>query len=369
MSSVGLLFSCKEAFNPKINPISNNLLVVEGFINTGSDSTIIKLNRSVKLADQKVLNPEVGATVSIESETNQIYLLKEKDKGVYVTPALQLNSKLKYRLKIKTSKNVNYQSDFVEVKEAPPIDDLNWKVVDNGLQVYVNAHDDSNKTRYYRWEYTDTWIFNARFESLLVWNGFGLTDRTNNIFQCWGNSNSSTILLGSTAKLEKDVIFQSPIALLDHHAERLGHRYSILVKQYAITKEAYQFYEEIKKNTETLGSIFDAQPSEIKGNIYNVDVPAEPVIGFIGAGTVQQKRIYISKNDLPTSFYLIRDAACAAPALVEILKAEEIAGYFASGQNIPIDYGPGPGVNFYASSRYCADCTLRGTNKKPDFWQ
>ena len=360
--------SCKKPFSPKIIDNNNNLLVVEGFINTGADSTIFKLNRTVLLENQTTVNPETGATVNIESESNQVFLLKEEAKGVYASPALQLNPNSKYRLRIKTAKNSIYLSDFVEVKESPPIDEVGWKITNNGLQIYANTHDASNKTRYYRWEYTDTWIFHSRYQSFLMWNGTSLVARNNNIYQCWGNQNSSTVILGSTAKLENDVIFQSPITLIGHHSEKLGLEYSILVKQYALTKEGYQFYEELKKNTETLGSIFDAQPSEIKGNIHNVDSPSEPVIGYISAGTVQKKRIFLTKQDLTPAFYLISD--CSPLYFVTINRPDEYAGFFGSGEAIPIDYAPspGPGLNIYTSDRRCADCTSRGTNKKPSFW-
>ncbi|RYG21045.1 MAG: DUF4249 domain-containing protein [Chitinophagaceae bacterium] len=362
-------FGCKDAFSPKVNEANKNLLVVEGFINTGNDSTIIKLNRTAQVADKKVLNPEGGATVTVESETNQAFQLPEIQKGIYAVSSLQLNSKAKYRLRIRTANNSVYLSDLVESKESPAIDEVNSKVVANGLQVYVSTHDASNTTRYYRWEYTDTWIFRVAQESTLMYDGFGISPRNNNIYQCWGTANSSTVIIGSTAKLQNDVVFQQPITLLDHHAERLSERYSILVKQYAITKEAYQFYEELKKNTESLGSIFDAQPSEIKGNIHNINAPAEPVIGYIGAGTVQKKRIFISRNELPLTFFTIRNPECATENIVEIRRYEEYAGFFASGENIPIAVAPAPGNRYYTASRFCADCTLRGTNKRPDFWQ
>lgn len=367
-----LISSCKEKFNPEVSQKDNNLLVVEGFINTGNDSTIFKLNRTVLLDNKQVLNPEVGATLTVESETNVSYPLIEKEKGMYVAPPLNLTKNTKYRLKIKTAKNANYLSDFVAVKESPPIDNVTWKVGVNGLQIAVNAHDDTKNTQYYRWEYTDTWIFYASYQSLLMYVDKQIVPRhpsTFQIFQCWGNYNSSTILLGSTAKLDKDVIFESPIALIDHHSERLTEKYSILVKQYALTKEAYQFYEQLKKNTETLGSIFDAQPSELKGNIRNVSNPNEPVLGFISAGSIQEKRIYILKKDLPASFFIIQNSLCINPPYIATATTpDDLAGFFATGTNIPIDYGPKAGT-YYSGGRECTDCTLRGTNKKPAFWQ
>src|SRR5690606_35363898 len=83
---------------------------------------------------------------------------------------------------------------------------------------------------------------------------------------CWKYANSSTILLGSSAKLQSAVISEKPLTTIPAGHEKLAKRYSILVKQYAIDKKAYEFYSLMKKNTESLGSIFDPQPSEIRGN-------------------------------------------------------------------------------------------------------
>jgi hypothetical protein len=48
-----------------------------------------------------------------------------------------------------------------------------------------------------------------------------------------------------------------------------------------------------------LGTIFDAQPTEITGNIRSLSDPAEKVIGFINAAPVQEARIFISKEEVP----------------------------------------------------------------------
>ena len=100
-------------------------------------------------------------------------------------------------------------------------------------------------------------------------------------------------------KLENDVIYLNPIAFIPGDSEKLMTKYSVMVKQYALTKEAFDFWQTLKKNTESLGSIFDAQPSQLTGNIKNVNNPEEPVLGYISAGTVQQKRIFIAKAELP----------------------------------------------------------------------
>ena len=54
--------------------------------------------------------------------------------------------------------------------------------------------------------------------------------------------------------------------------------------------------------------------------------------------------------------------------------APPVAINIYSGVEIPIyavvpDTGPPPILGFSASGVACVDCTLRGTNKRPDFWQ
>ncbi|TCC90161.1 DUF4249 domain-containing protein [Pedobacter frigiditerrae] len=364
-----LLSGCKENFNPVVAPINTNILVVEGMINAGADSTIINLSRTVLVSEKTTTKPEIGATLTVESESNQAYPLSEltTKKGTYGSLPLNLDPSKKYRLRIRTANGTIYLSDFVETKVSPVIDLVGYDAdVTKGLQIYVNTKDQTNKSRYYRWEYEETWIFYSAYQSLLMWDGKDVVGRSsaNSIYQCWGNTKSSTIVLGSSVKLDKDVIFKQPIILNPSTSEKFTEKYSILVKQYTLTKEAYDFWQNLKKNTESLGSIFDAQPSQLTGNIHNQANPLEPVIGFISAGTIQKQRIYITKGELP-GFTKPLNADCNA-AVVEPTTPLDFPLYFQSGFTVPIAF---VGTGVLASSKECVDCTLRGTNKKPAFWQ
>ncbi len=297
-----IILGCKEPYNPVVTTTNSNLLVVEGLINAGADSTIINLSRTVIIANKTTANPEPGAVVTVESDANETFSLKEEKKGIYSAPPLGLNASKKYRLRIKTSNGSTYLSDYVEVKLSPVIENVGYDVLADGVRLHVSTKDINNKSIYYRWEYQETWIFYAKYDSFLYWNGTSLAyrDRTNNnIYQCWGNEKSSKILLGSSAKLAQDVIYQLPINLIPSTSEKLGERYSILVKQYVLTKDAYEFWQNLKKNTESLGSIFDAQPSQLASNIHNVNDATEPVIGYISVGSMQQQRIYLTKDKFP----------------------------------------------------------------------
>ncbi|MEP6583784.1 MAG: DUF4249 domain-containing protein, partial [Ginsengibacter sp.] len=160
-----LACGCKEKFNTNIPSPSTGYLVVEGFISSGQDATTITLTRSVKLYDSVNIVPEQNAIVNIESETNQLFPLNETASGVYTSAILTLNSNEKYRLQIKTQDNKDYVSDFVAVRRTPDIDTLSWTRENGGVKIYVNTHDAQNNTRYYRWDYEETWEFHSTYYS------------------------------------------------------------------------------------------------------------------------------------------------------------------------------------------------------------
>ncbi len=176
----------------------------------------------------------------------------KKNRGDYVAAGLNLNPAKKFRLRIKTAAGATYLSEFVVVSLSPAIEGVTWKVEPGGLQLLASTRDVTNNSRYYRWEYEEKWIFYSAWESLVKWDVTKLVPRSlsiEGIFQCWGSEKSKNIVIGSSAKLDNDVIFENPITFIESDSERLSEVYSILVKQYVLTKEAYQFWQELQKNT------------------------------------------------------------------------------------------------------------------------
>jgi hypothetical protein len=43
------------------------------------------------------------------------------------------------------------------VQNNPPIDSISWKRDEEGVRVFVNTHNPEGNTRYYRWEFEETW--------------------------------------------------------------------------------------------------------------------------------------------------------------------------------------------------------------------
>ena len=375
---ISMLFftHCKQEYDPHIEAKTTGLLVVEGFINSGQGPTTIRLSRSSDLEDT-TLKPEDGAQLNVEGDDGSNFLLFNNGNGEYQVSQLTLYNGVKYRLYIKTSDGKEYVSDYTPVKYTPPIDSITWQWENDGLRLYVNAHDPQSDTKYYQWKFEETWEIHSTYYNELVYIidpvssaptavTYKYPDQhtDTSIYKCWNTLASSSIVLGSTEKLTSNVVYL-PVQYIEPHSEKLSVLYSINLRQYSISKDEYLFLQKMKKNTEQLGTIFDPQPSEISGNIHCVSDPGETVIGYVEISQEQVKRLFISNNEVPGWNF---DPGCV---FIEIdNKPDSIRKYgvdlmptLVSKKDIIRGI-----VSFYASFPRCVDCTLRGVHQKPDFW-
>jgi hypothetical protein len=372
-----LSMSCKKPYSPPVINAPNSYLVVEGAINTAG-KTAVKLSRTVNISGVSTVSPVTGAIVSIESSDNNTYLLTESTSGAYTSDSLSLNNTLKYRLAIKTTNDQQYTSDYEAVSPNPPIDSVGFNIVAGGMQLYVNTHDPTNSTKYYRWDFSETWKFHAKYFSDYMSTVSGPAPRSQqqDIYYCFASDTSSNVILGSTARLSQTVIYQNPLTRVPSNSEKIETEYTIQVNQYALSGDAYNFWTNLKKNTEQLGSIFDAQPSSAVGNIHNTVNPAEPVIGDISVCPVQTKRIFIFERQLPQTWEPLYPYTCTLDSdyfSAPKTGVNEVQIYLTGSNTaaVPIEefYVMGVPAGYTSSDAECVDCRIRGTQTQPSFWK
>jgi hypothetical protein len=362
------VMACVKPYTIPASAGNLNHLVVNGVISIGAPSEI-KLSRTVNITDTIKTVPEKGATLFIESSEGSIYSFNEEDSGRYTSSSNPNSFNEQYRLKIQTADGKEYMSEFVQAKQAPPIDSIEWEQHeqdDRDIFFYVNTRDPSGQSRYYRWEYEETVAYTSQFESYADYidGQIVFLEPEQMRYNCWTYFYSTAILLGSTINLSQDVISHAFINRVINDNSKISERYSILVKQYVLTAEGYKYWQLLKQNSEQTGNLFDPQPSQLFGNIHCVTVPDEPVLGFLSATSISQKRIFIRWNELKFRTDPHRDRDCGeqvifpeqAPDFLTNRNAYLIA-YFVTGGNIGIAR---PG---------CVDCRLRGgTTTKPSYW-
>ena len=165
---INLLPGCVQKFQPNIPSPVTGYLVVEGIINFGGPATV-SLSRTTLISDTSLIH-ETGASIQVEGKDNSIFPFTEISNGVYGTNQLPLNASQLYRLDIKTKDGKQYLSDYVPAKTTPAIDSINWKATTDGVQIFLNTHDPSNNTIYYKWDYEETWEFHSQYVKDLVYD-------------------------------------------------------------------------------------------------------------------------------------------------------------------------------------------------------
>jgi len=378
--TIALLFclsftACKEVYKPELHSPETGYLVVEGFINSGDDVTAITLSRTVKAEDVTSIVYEHGASVRVEGENNESFPLNESVNGVYSSAApLHLNADEKYRLHINTTAGQEYVSDYTSVKYTPAIDSVTWQRDNGGVRIYANTHDQQNNSRYYLWKYVETWEFHARYLTFLQYeidpatsNAIGVIPSNpspdTTIYKCWKTVNSSSIIIGSSEKLSENKIYL-PIKYIAPNTEELTVLYRMELKQYALSHSAYLFYQQIKKNTEELGTIFDPQPTELNSNIHCVTNPSEPVVGYMEVSQEQTKTLFIRNHEVEP---WATPEACELVTVVN--DPDSIAPYRYGYMPVQaVSYRGLSIASFSVTTPSCTDCRLRGTNVRPANW-
>ncbi len=366
-----------EPYTPEISKYED-LLVVDGVITDGPGPYKVKLSRSFKYSDSEGV-PEQQAVVLIRDDQANVVTLLETAPGVYETTDQDFRGIIgrEYQLYVETSDQQKWESEFVELKKVPEIErvyaefgeKIGEKEVEEGFQIYVDTYDPDNQTRYYRYDFVETWEFVVPYPSYYIVQNSLLRFRTEKVGNCWKTIASDEIIVTTSENMQSDMIKRFPVHFVSTVGNRLGIRYSILVRQYSLSREAYVYWEQIKNANQELGTLFDKQPSQIRGNIYNLDDPEIPVIGFFEATSVDTARLFITRSEIPPETKMISEfARCRYDYLVieknNFRKYDEW-GYCMVLDVITPEIFNGLGV---VKPFECCDCTQTGSNIRPSFW-
>jgi hypothetical protein len=357
--------SCIEPYNPPAIKEIVDILVVDGFLNSTDSSAVVKLSRAISLSDTGEPGPERNATVRIEDENGNFYPLMEMGDGNYSIQKLPVNPLIKYRLAFTTS-NSTYASDFIDLKISPPIDSITYRKDPRfeSVGIYIYTHDASNTTKYYQWTYNETWEYTSgHFSSAKLQNG-SVVPQDKDIDRCWKTQPSTEIHISSSNDLREDAIRNFQLMTIPVGSPKLFRKFSLEVQQRALAKEAYDFWLQLKKTTESLGGLFDPLPSQVIGNIKNITDSDQPVLGYFSGGHVSKKRIFIKISDLPVELRKIVPPYCP----IDTIELAELSTY--PDMNLIGPYGYPLEGYIYSRDSGCMDCTdAGGIPVRPDFWE
>jgi hypothetical protein len=286
-----------------------NILVVEGFISTAPGPHTVLLSRTAKFGNvfEGFAGPVEGAQVSVRDNEGNITFLTENETGVYQTPnTFQAEVGKAYTLLINTAEGVSYSSLPESVLSTPDIDTmytafealpaLEGDIPTSGVNVIVELEDDPEKKDYYRWSNSGTYEFNTRPD--LFRNNEGQPAPKDCCATCYiGDLADESIRIADDVNRNGNRITEI-VAFIEDDGLRFTNKYWLRLEQYAITEEAFQFFELLEEQLTISGDIFDPPPAKIGTNMINLDNPDEDVLGYFWASELEVDSMFITSTAL-----------------------------------------------------------------------
>ena len=377
-----LLFdSCVELYTPPLDVNDAvNLLVVEGLITNETGPFGIRLTSTVPVYDYRnILTnslPITGAAVQILDDKGNIYTLYENDAGWYETAEKDLKGIPGniYTLMINTIDGREYESSPVLMQEAPDIDRVHYQEIkrthfdletpyeENWLNILVDTKSLGKDITYFKWDFEETWEFEMPTYVLVSHSSEGPPPSMESIDvewerkHCWVSESSSSILITSTVNAPDNEIKNFILQSIGPPDDRLNIKYSILVNQYVIDRNLYNFFKRIRESNEETGGIYEKTPAKIIGNIQCCNGEKE-ALGYFMASVEKSIRIFIT----PAEHSVDKGTAyggCGWTSSPPRYHSFILYGTYNNGT-----------TNVWSNNYYCTDCRARGTNIKPDFWE
>jgi len=373
--------SCTESF--EIETIDfENVLVVESTITSEMKTQLVKLSRTSPLNEPGGVK-EHNAVVKVVSSGGATYnFIEDGTTGDYYSNQMfQAQPDVAYTLEVSTQSGENYISTGVVLPQAVEMDqvyaELDTKGGKQGVSVFVDTQDLTGNAKYFRYEYEETYKIVTPYVATLsaeVVNYNPSTDTYEIVTSqrkpepvCYSTDYSTGIIQTATADLTDNRVFHFPVRFIDEDNPIFRERYSILVKQYTQSIEAYTFYNIINElgNVESLLS--QGQPGYVAGNMTSVENANKKVLGFFEVSPVAYKRIYFSNDDfgLDQPPYFV-DCNRSSLNYNNPLEDRDILyqllvnfNYQVLEENHPI---------YVVVQAECSVCTSFSSNVKPDFW-
>jgi len=374
-----LLNSCVEKYWPDLGDKYEKLLVVDGMITNRPGPYTIRLSYSSQLM-YGTSTAVQGCAVIISDNTGYSETLNEIEPGRYITsnPAFQGVVGRQYKLTIHTPAEQTYESGFQELLDHVGIDSVYASIEYKsnpdgdhdlaGYQFYVSSEAAKNDTNYYFWRMEQTYEFNPNYRIKYMFDGqYHTIPHPAPYYTCWKTDAVPAIITYSTQQLNEPVIRDLPLHYVTTETKELSIKYSVLVKQLTLNKEAYNYWSSLQDQVSGQGSLYDKQPYQIRGNISNMMDPAEPVLGYFFAAGSDEKRIFADRPE-DTPFYYSTNCGMVTEDLWRMLWS--IRHKWPVFLTIIYDDEGGGAKTALPNDPVCVDCRAAGGDtEKPEFWE
>lgn len=326
---LGLLISCEEYYRPDIEQVSR-LLVIESHVTNNPAQNFVRLSKTRNYYSTSPIEWISGATVELVALDWKIIKAREESAGYYQFLETPVSGK-SYKLRVVYQKDT-YESGYVVMPPPVSIDSLYTRhEVDKvykvngynvpelfdrpGQKIFISAPV-TPQLAYYRFSY----------RAIIQWtyNPFTVDDPSSTLIKPPRGANYKRptpedtayhVLYGWKSIGDKDVFnlaspkeFSGSDAIFDHEIVSLAYNsyeyldstvqeprnWILILDQYGITRDSYDFHEQLNRQFTADGSLFDPVLTQVKSNIHCLNDPSKIALGFFDLNSHRQYRFFLN---------------------------------------------------------------------------
>lgn len=309
----------------------DDVLVVDGKVNLQDSVQTVYLTRTEVVGRSGSFPAESGADIMLLENDVAVAHYTETAPGVYQVVDFKPQGDKSYHIEIQLRNGDRYASEPAMMPKRVPVDSA-YFIFDKGTTLTLFSRiriPSEGGTAYLRWR-----VRHVYQRSDLQCGSLDV------ITTCYYESNrptdNQTVPLLDGSDLAAGSVVEFAITEDNVAAEIFGEITYYTILQESLPQSAFQYWEKVNTLLSQTGSIFDAPPGQVRGNIFKVGEPEALVLG---------------------TFY---------PASEEVVYVKTIPGDFAPVQLNPYCGAPGfPPVPFPFPE--CCYCTFG--IEKPDYWR
>jgi hypothetical protein len=317
---VFILTSCEEYYQPAMDVVPA-ILVVDAHLSNDSRQSYVRLLMTSDFYNRAPSDSISGANVKLIEGGNYTIEGYEKHKGYFTFAEPPISGK-RYHIRI-TYKEDIYESNSVTMPPLPTIDSIYTKDVimkayrtdaygvpatieTSGREICIDAPI-TPTLQYYR--------FNDRAILQWVYNPPEMVGPPPPPFYGW-KSFYYNELFNLTGPKEFNVstsVRQHPLLALDYNASAYLDSINqdpagwiLIIDQYGITKESYDFHVRLNNQFSAVGNLFDPVQTQVYGNIHCTTNPEKLVLGFFDLNSYRQYRYYFYPGSGPDNQVILR---------------------------------------------------------------
>lgn len=365
--------SCIEPYSPLLGEDDTVKYVVFGQLTDREGFQQVSVSKTTPVGSPN-FNPVTGCMVRIIDDHGNTFAAGESGDGLYQAwmSGDDLTPGVAYRVEVITPDGDSLASAFDRMPPCPDFDTVYYAIEEvttsdperpmTGIRFYIDVDATGLDCHAFRWEVEETWEYRMDYSRQYYYDGtiHKIDPPDSSTRVCWITQELSSIYDVSTLNLGENNYRKYPLHFIDNRSSKLVVMYSMLIRQYSLSEEAYLFWDQLRINSSTEGGLYEHQPLSIRGNIKDKRFPEREVLGYFGASSVKQRRYFVRQVEgLEMDFA----GFCVGPVPLGIL------GW---SQFYPNDY---PVYFLYDSGEIktleetCIDCRLQGgTTTKPEFW-